>query len=52
MQVYIEYEFGWFVETLVILTLLSLKNGCSKHLLKYLFIKDLISQGQENFKKW
>ena len=26
MQVYIEYEFGWFAETLVILTLLSLKK--------------------------
>ena len=49
---YIEYEFEWFAETLVILTLLSLKkNYHGDHLLKYLFIKDLISQWWEN-KKW
>ena len=51
IQVYLEYEFEWFVETLVILTSLSLKkNDHGEHFLKYLFIKDLISQQQENKK--
>ena len=51
---YLEYEFEWFAETLVILTLLLKKfflNDRSEHFLKYLFIKDLISQWWEN-KKW
>ena len=42
-----------FAETLVILILLSLKKMiAAKHLPKYSFIKDLISQWQENKKKW
>ena len=50
---YLEYEFEWFVETLVILILLFKKkeNDRSEHFLKYLFIKDLISR-QQKIKKW
>ena len=51
MQLYIEYEFGWFCGNTSYLNFVILKkNDCSKHLPKYLFIKDLISQWQENKK--
>ena len=49
---YLEYEFEWFAETLVILMLLFFKkNDHGEHFPKYLFIKNLISQQWEN-KKW
>ena len=48
MQLYIEYEFGWFCRNTSYLNFVTLKkNDWGQHLPKYLFRKDLISQQQE-----
>ena len=51
MQLYIEYEFGWFCGNTSYLNFVTLKkNDCGEHFLKYLFRKDLISWWWENIK--